>query len=63
MIEIFSCKNDIVVSAGNNYTKIANNESDGVLTMEHANYGGHYVISADNVNGEYFVQTKPLVLS
>lgn len=28
--------------------------------MEHANYGGHYVISADNVNGEYYVQTKPL---
>jgi hypothetical protein len=23
--------------------------------MEHANYGGHYVISAENVAGEYFI--------
>lgn len=28
--------------------------------MEHANYGGHYVIVADKLKGEYFLETSPL---
>lgn len=60
MIEIFSCLGDIEVSASANYTKIMNKDQDNVVRMEHANYGGHYVISAEDLKGEYFVQTKSL---
>lgn len=28
--------------------------------MEHANYGGHYVISAENLQGEYFIKVNQL---
>jgi len=26
------------------------------VLLEHANYGGHYVITAENVQGEYFIE-------
>lgn len=29
--------------------------------MEHANYGGHYVISAANLSGEYFLKTRSIL--
>lgn len=28
--------------------------------MEHENYGGHYVVVADSLKGEYFLETSPL---
>ena len=60
MIEIFSCLGQIEVTASSNYTQIANSSSQNAVRMEHANYGGHYVISAEDLKGEYYVQTKSL---
>jgi hypothetical protein len=59
MIEVFSCKEDIEIRAGSNHSKFEA-DGDGVLRMEHANYGGHYVISAENLTGEYYLQTVPV---
>jgi hypothetical protein len=46
MVEVFSCIGDIEVMASRNYSKLAGGEQEGVVRMEHANYGGHYVISS-----------------
>lgn len=32
---------------------------EGLVRLEHSNYGNHYVITAENIKGEYFIQTKP----
>jgi hypothetical protein len=60
MIEIFSCAGEIEVSASSNYTQIINNSFQNVVRMEHSNYGGHYVISSEDLKGDYYVQTKSL---
>lgn len=39
------------VIASSNFSKLAKGEDEGVVRMEHANYGGHYVISAQNLKG------------
>lgn len=57
VIEIYPCNNDVSVQASSNFSKlISENASDeGIVRMEHANYGGHYVITAENLKGEYFI--------
>jgi hypothetical protein len=52
MIEIFSCKGDLQIGASSNYSKIQSNDDEGVVRMEHGNYGGgHFVITAENLKG------------
>lgn len=53
MIEIYSCSGNVAVKASTNYSILtAEKETDeGIVRMEHANYGGHYVISAENLKG------------
>lgn len=46
--------------ASSSYGRLANGSQESVVRMEHANYGGHYVISAEDLKGEYYVQTKSL---
>lgn len=63
IIEIYSCRDDVEVRASSNFTLLMSqteNDDSGIVRMEHANYGGHYVIVADNLKGEYFLETSPL---
>ena len=58
MIEIYSCEGDVVVEASRNYSLLddtINPNDQGIVRMEHSNYGGHYVITADNLDGEYYI--------
>lgn len=58
MIETFVCQGDISVTASTNITELLEDDQNGkgVIHMEHANYGGHYVVVANNLSGEYFVK-------
>ncbi len=57
MIEIYSCIGDMQVTASSNITQLISDNAtqQGIVRMEHANYGGHYVVSAENLEGEYFI--------
>lgn len=50
----------MAVKASSNYATLTseNDTDEGIVRMEHANYGGHYVISAENLKGVYFVQAN-----
>lgn len=58
MIETFVCQGDISITASSNISELLDNDynGNGVVHMEHANYGGHYVVLASNLEGEYFIK-------
>ena len=58
MIEIFTCTGELEIKASRNYSRLTekNEDEEGIVKMEHTNYGGHYVISSENLKGEYFIQ-------
>ena len=41
-----------------NYTLLKEDKDEGVIKMENSNYGGHYVISSENLKGEYYVEVE-----
>jgi hypothetical protein len=57
MIEVFGCWGDIAVDSTHNYLDFTQPQNDNQIIMEQGNYGGgHFVISAEDINEEYFVR-------
>jgi hypothetical protein len=57
MIEIFACWGDISVDASSSYKDLsATGQQYGEVVLEQNNYGGHFVINAENIYGEYFIK-------
>ena len=54
IIEVYDCRGSVGVEGSNSYYNLLK-ENDTIM-MEHSNYGGHYVISAPKLNGEYFIK-------
>ena len=58
MVEIFVCSGEVgYVEGSRNYTALTSSHSS--IKMQHSNYGGHYVMSAEDVDGEYYVRVSP----
>jgi hypothetical protein len=53
LIEIFSCADNLKVKASTNYSLLKANNDDvtGIIQMDQANYGGHYVIKTPSRKG------------
>lgn len=50
MIVVDTCLNEVEVKASEKYDAVANETSTAAsVLLEHANYGGHYIITAENV--------------
>ena len=57
MVEVFVCWGDVGVEASGTYLDFSQDRhKQKLLTFEHSNYGGHYVISAEQVSGQYFIR-------
>jgi hypothetical protein len=57
MIEVFSCWGEISVDASSNYNDLSTSERMyGEIILEQNNFGGHFVINAENIYGEYFIK-------
>lgn len=61
MIVVDTCLSEVEVKASEKYEALQKTDKDNqsLVLLEHANYGGHYVITAENVEGEYFVEVNP----
>jgi hypothetical protein len=49
MIVLDTCLSEVEVKASDKYESLKNNSNQSLVLLEHANYGGHYVITAENV--------------
>lgn len=58
MIEVFTCWGDTGVDSSHSYSNFSRTRAtdSSEIIMEHNNYGGHYVISAEDINEEYFIR-------
>jgi hypothetical protein len=57
MIEVFTCWGELALAATDNYLDFAKRDSpSSEVVLEQNNYGGHYVVSAEDIFGEYFVR-------
>lgn len=53
MIVVDTCLSEIEVKASEKYESLQENTNSSTATvlLQHANYAGHYVITAENVEG------------
>lgn len=59
MIEIFTCYGEISVDASSTYKDFSTPDKQyGEIILEQNNYGGHFVINADSIFGEYFIKVS-----
>ena len=57
MIEVFTCYGDLRIAASRNYNNLSgSNAKLNEIVLEQRNYGGHFVINAEQVFGEYFIK-------
>lgn len=57
MIEVFTCYGDLRIAASRNYNNLSgSNARLNEVVLEQSNYGGHFVINAGQVFGEYFIR-------
>lgn len=59
MIEIYSCWGDLSIDASSTYKDFSNSDKHyGEIVLEQNNYGGHYVVNAESIFGEYFIKVS-----
>ena len=56
IIEVYDCRGSVAVEGSSSYYDLL--QGKNTIMMEHSNYGGHYVISAPKLNGEYFIKAN-----
>jgi hypothetical protein len=57
MIEVFTCWGEVSIDASSSYNDLASTRTgSSEVVLEQSNYGGHYVINADRIDGEYFIK-------
>lgn len=57
MIEVFTCYGDLRISASSNYNNLSDSKASlNEIVLEQSNYGGHFVINAEQIFGEYFIK-------
>lgn len=57
MIEIYNCEGEVEVKASSYYEYLEKEDNQYNVIMEHSNYGGHYVLTTNNLQGSYFMET------
>lgn len=57
IVEVYGCEGSVWIEASNSYASLMDPNSNNKTIMEHSNEGGHYVVSASNISGLYFLKT------